>query len=383
MTPKTVSSFAHTLSDWFAANGRDLPWRHTPTPYQVWVSELMLQQTQVVTVIPYYQRWMNRFPTVESLAAASLEDVNTLWAGLGYYRRAQYLHRGARYVVERYGGKFPPNVADLQKITGIGAYTAGAIASFAFGQDEPAIDGNAERVLSRFFGIYGDLSRGDSRQQLESVARDAVSIGGGAVINQAIMDLGATVCRKKALCDLCPIRSHCYAHRNGLTESLPQKKIKPIKWLEYRAAMVIESKDHRYLVAQRKSDELLGNLWEFPMLTIFKEREDNPAAANEGMLAARRPRQKQWRSQMGAINPALQSISCRDTDIEITHIFTHIRMHVLADCAKVTQSANELQCTGGDYERYAWLTFDEILVSPISTMMKKLVHRVSAAQIIP
>ena len=366
--------FANTLCEWFLANGRDLPWRHHPTPYQVWVSELMLQQTQVVTVIPYYDRWMRRFPTVESLAAASLEEVNALWAGLGYYRRAQYLHRGAQYIVERCNGKFPQDIAALQKITGIGAYTAGAIASFAFGQDEPAIDGNAERVLSRFFGIYGDLKQGEPRQQLESFARQAVSIGGGSTINQAIMDLGATVCRKKALCDLCPIRSQCYAQRNGLTELLPQKKPKPVKWLEYRAALVIESSDHRYLIAQRKSSDLLGNLWEFPMMTIFREREDAHNAADDGMLASRRPRQKQWRSQLSEINPAFQSLSCRETDIGITHIFTHIRMQILADCAQISQSASQMQCSGGAYANYIWSRPEDLASYPMSTMMNKLLR---------
>ena len=334
MSADAASFFAHTLADWFAGYGRDLPWRHAPTPYQVWVSELMLQQTQVVTVIPYYNKWMARFPTVESLADASIEEVNGLWAGLGYYRRARYLHEGARVVVDSYGGVFPSDISQLQKITGIGAYTAGAIAAFAFGQDVPAIDGNAERVLSRYGGIYGDLSHGEPRRRIGEFAQKVVQIAGGAVINQAIMDLGATICRKKADCDKCPLKSQCYACRNALAETLPQKKAKSTKWLEYRAAILLESADHRYLVAMTKSDALLGNL-----------------------------------------NPALGRVMPKSTDIEITHIFTHIRMHILVDCAKLQQSSQFFSCAGGEYEKYDWLTRDQILAAPISTMMKKVVLR--------
>ncbi len=375
MSADSASFFARTLADWFAANGRDLPWRHAPTPYQVWVSELMLQQTQVVTVIPYYNKWMARFPTVESLAEASIEEVNGLWAGLGYYRRARYLHEGARVVVDSCGGAFPSDIVQLQKITGIGAYTAGAIAAFAFGQDVPAIDGNAERVLSRYGGIYGDLSRGEPRRRIVEFAQQVVQIAGGAVINQAIMDLGATICRKKADCDKCPLKSQCYACRNALAEALPQKKAKSTKWLEYRAALLLESADHRYLVAMTKSDALLGNLWEFPMQTIFREREDAADAAAGARNIVRQSRKAMWQTMLGNLSPALGRVMPKPADIEITHIFTHIRMHILVDCAKVQQSSQSLECDGGGYERYAWLTREQILAAPISTMMKKIVLR--------
>ena len=375
MTDNSAAFFAHTLASWFAACGRDLPWRHSPTPYQVWVSELMLQQTQVATVIPYYNKWMAQFPTVESLAQASLEAVNGLWAGLGYYRRARYLHQGASVVVDHYGGCFPSDISELQKITGIGAYTAGAIASFAFGMDVPAIDGNAERVISRYSGIYGDLSHGDPRRRIEDFAQHVVQIAGGAVINQAIMDLGATICRKKADCDKCPLQSQCYAYRNGLVEALPQKKAKSPKWLEYRSALLLESSDHRYLVAMPKSDALLGNLWVFPMQTIFREREDASDAKHRADASTRQSRKTLWQRMLSDLNPALTQVVPIPTELEIMHIFTHIRMHILVDIAKLTQPAQLLECAGGTYEKYAWLTRDQILTSPISTMMKKVVLR--------
>ena len=377
---KAAEYFVKSMIAWYRNNGRDLPWRHHPTPYQVWVSELMLQQTQVSTVLGYYQRWMERFPNIESLAAASIDEVLGLWAGLGYYRRARYLHEGAQYIVQQLNGRFPDTVEELKKITGIGEYTAGAISSFAFGNNVPAIDGNAERVLSRYFGIEGDLTRGNARKVLIQNACEIAAQGQSALVNQAIMDVGSSICGRNPQCQCCPLAKKCLACLNGWTERIPQKKARIEKTIEFRASLRISDDKGRYLLVKRSPNVLLGNLWEFPMMTIFREREDNPDAANNGMLAARRHRQKQWRSQMGAINPAFQTLLCRPTDIEITHIFTHIRMHVLADCAKVPQSADQLQCAGGDYADYAWCRPDEFTSYPMSTMMHKIITALLASQ---
>ena len=351
-----------------------MPWRHAPTPYQVWVSELMLQQTQVATVIPYYDRWIKRFPNVESLAAATLDEVNQLWAGLGYYRRASYLHRGASYIVSQLGGEFPKDIAGLRKITGIGAYTAGAIASFAFDQNVPAIDGNAERVMSRYFGIFGDVTRGEARKTLENAANDVLSYGRARIINQAVMDLGAGICGKKPDCAQCPLQANCYAYRNGLAETLPQKKSQTGKWLEYRAALLLKTPDHRFLIAQRQNGDLLGNLWEFPMIAVYKDRSDASEAAQNADLAMRRPRHAQWSEFLTARHSDTVRILCQTASMDVLHIFTHIRMHVAIDCAQIPVELSVVPAENDIYSHYAWVTADEIAQYPISTLMKKLLR---------
>src|SRR5205823_775886 len=193
------SEFSHrlrrALRRWYRAAARDLPWRRTRDPYAIWVSEVMLQQTQVATVRPYYERWMQRFPTVTDLAAAGEEDVLQVWAGLGYYSRARALLRGAREVVARHGGQVPRRTEDLKALPGIGPYTAGAIASIAFGLREPVVDGNVTRVLCRIFGLRGDPNAGQLRSELWRLAALLVPPRAPGEFNSALMELGATVCR--------------------------------------------------------------------------------------------------------------------------------------------------------------------------------------------
>jgi A/G-specific adenine glycosylase len=214
---------AARLLVWYRAGHRDLPWRRTRDPYAIWVSEIMLQQTQVATVIPYYTRFMERFPTVEALAAASEDDVLRLWSGLGYYSRARHLHRGAREVVSRHGGRFPSEVDELLRLSGIGRYTGGAIASIAFGREAPILDGNVIRVLCRLYGLRGDPKRAPLHQRLWQLAEELIPEGEAGDFNQALMELGATVCTPAAPeCDPCPLAGRCEARRLGLQDSLPE-----------------------------------------------------------------------------------------------------------------------------------------------------------------
>ena len=359
-----------SLVSWYREHGRDLPWRHNPTPYQVWVSELMLQQTQVVTVKSYYARWMDRFPTVETLAAASLEDVLSIWAGLGYYRRARYLYEGAKYVVERLNGHFPESVAELKKLPGIGDYTAGAIASFAFGQDVPAVDGNASRVLARYFGITGDLQHGESRRQLESRAIAVSKLGQSAIVNQAIMDLGSGICGRLPQCETCPLGERCVAAKQGLTEAIPQKKIQVEKSTEYRAALCITDSLGRQLLVKRSPDILLGGLWEYPMIQVYKSKGKN--AQHEGADRNRLPRRRLWQTWLSEHGMTIKNVPIRSTGREVTHIFTHIRMHIVLDAA----SCDPLDAFGfiadSVYTQGVWVTPDQFDRYPMSTMMKKV-----------
>ncbi len=370
----TVESLAKEFSErmcvWFEACGRDLPWRHSPSPYEVWVSEIMLQQTQVVTVIPYYERWMRRFPDLLSLAEASLEDVFQVWSGLGYYRRARYLHAGAQKIVSEYGGEFPRTISELLRIPGIGAYTAGAIASFAFGQDEPAIDGNVQRVLARVFGITDDLSGAKGRQMLEKVAREVAHHGHCSHVNQAMMDLGASFCGKAALCDGCPLKTMCFACRNMRTESIPYKKARVEKYDVFCAALRIRDREGRYLIGRRRGDILLGGLWEYPMIELSRGKGE--AHRREGEMLLRRQREGLWCMWLEK-----KGIEAGRRDVkkvrEIHHTFTHIELR--AELDEMEWGGVQREAPQGDekYELFKWVKEEEIeSQQAISSLMKKL-----------
>jgi len=253
------------LCDWFDENGRDLPWRHTRDPYAVWVSEVMLQQTRVETVLRYYDDFMEAFPTVEALARAPEEVVLKAWEGLGYYRRARYLQRGARYILEERKGEFPRTPEELRKVPGIGEYCAGSIASLAFGVPVPAVDGNVLRVLSRIHRIEDPIDRPAGRQTITDIALAMIPSGRVWSHNQALMELGALVCLPKVCREsICPVRNECLALRSGMTETLPVKSArKEATAVERRIYLCI--RDNRILVRQRqKGDGLLEGLWEFP-----------------------------------------------------------------------------------------------------------------------
>ena len=367
---KAAEYFVQSMVDWYRKNGRDLPWRHHPTPYQVWVSELMLQQTQVSTVLGYYQRWMERFPNIESLAAASIDEVLGLWAGLGYYRRARYLHEGAMYIVQQLNGRFPDTVEELKKIPGIGAYTAGAISSFAFGNHVPAIDGNAERVLSRYFGIEGDLTRGTSRNVLIQNAREIAALGSSAFVNQAIMDLGSSLCGRNPQCQLCPLAKKCLASLNGWTDRIPQKKTRIEKTIEFRASLCVSDEKGRYLLVKRSPNVLLGNLWEFPSILIYKNK--GKTSEKEGREKVRLPRIHAWKSWFESHGFHTQIQVMRNTGHQIQHTFTHIQMFLAVDQA-VCESVNAMEFIADDlYSSSAWVKTEDFSQYPMSSMMKKI-----------
>ncbi len=214
---------AELLLAWYHAGHRDLPWRRTRDPYAIWVSEIMLQQTQVATVIPYFERFLERFPTVDALASAAPDEVLRLWAGLGYYSRARHLQEGARAVVARHGGRVPERVDELLRLPGVGRYTAGAIASIAHGQAAPILDGNVIRVLCRMYALRGDPKRAPLHERLWQLAEKLIPAGNAGEFNQALMELGATVCIPASpRCDACPVAAGCEARRLGIQESLPE-----------------------------------------------------------------------------------------------------------------------------------------------------------------
>jgi A/G-specific adenine glycosylase len=260
-------SFSSRLLEWYSRHRRDLPWRHTHDPYRIWVSETLLQQTQVATVIPYYERFLARFPSIHALASAPLDDVLKAWEGAGYYARARNLHRAAQQLVEQYNGLVPRRVEELLELPGVGRYIAGAVASIAFNEDAPILDGNVTRVLCRYFGIRGDPKTGMShatRVRLWKLAEDLIPPGRARDFNQALMDHGATVCLpRQPRCEICPVRRGCVARRLGIQNELPTKRVKG-KRPHYEIGAGIIWKRGRILIQRRPPHGLLGGLWEFP-----------------------------------------------------------------------------------------------------------------------
>ncbi len=256
---------AADLLSWYDHAAADLPWRRTSNPYAIWLSEIMLQQTQVDTVIPYYERFLTSFPTVESLADAPLEDVLKQWEGLGYYSRARNLHRAAQIVAHDLGGIFPTTAEGLQQLPGIGRYTAGAIASIAFGQVAPVLDGNVIRVFSRLIDLEADVTQTNTKAQLWKLAENWLPDNRAGDYNQALMELGRTVCKpRNPLCETCPVQRHCRAYAHGTQAERPVKTRRaPTPHYDVTAGIIWNERGF-LLIAQRPLDGLLGGLWEFP-----------------------------------------------------------------------------------------------------------------------
>ena len=260
--------FSRNLLEWYHRQKRDLPWRRHRNPYYIWISEIMLQQTRVDTVIPYFNRFIERFPTVESLADAPEEDVLKCWEGLGYYSRARNIQHAAKQVKELYGGQVPNDRDAVFSLKGVGPYTAGAILSIAFNRPEPAVDGNVMRVLSRYFLLEDDIAKGPTRVKMEGLARELIPEGEASHFNQALMELGALVCTPKSpSCLTCPVMEHCAARLAGCETSLPVKtKAKPPRPEERLAALIEGRGAHagQVLIRQRPQSGLLARMWELP-----------------------------------------------------------------------------------------------------------------------
>lgn len=294
---------AESLQPWFLRHQRDLPWRRTRDPYAIWVSEIMLQQTRVETVERYWEPFLERFPTVAALAAADEQAVLAAWSGLGYYRRARLLHAGARFVVEQ-GGRIPTEAGELRGIPGVGDYTAGAIASIAFDRPAPLVDGNVARVLSRIEAVEQPAQQAATARRHWRRVAGILQHGTPRVLAQALMELGATVCTPRSpQCLLCPVRSHCGAHREGLVDQIPapRKKVaQPVsQWLA--AAVVWRA---RLLLVRRPSEGLLAGMWCLPLV---------PAEGNEAGL------------ERGPLDEGISvPVSWAEAPLaEVRHVFTH------------------------------------------------------------
>lgn len=264
---ETIASFRRTLLNWYDNEKRDLPWRRTKNPYHIWISEIMLQQTQVVTVIPYYERFLDWFPTIESLANAPEEKILKAWEGLGYYSRVRNMQKAAQEIMENFGGVFPDNHKDILSLKGIGPYTAGAIASIAFGLPEPAVDGNVMRVMARLFEVNYDIGDPKNRKIFQAIMEVLIDPERPGDFNQALMDLGTDIeSAKNPRPDESPIRFFSAAYLHGTYDKypikLPKKKPKPIQI----QAFVIRNSDGDFLMEKNLDGRLLGGFWSFPIM---------------------------------------------------------------------------------------------------------------------
>jgi A/G-specific adenine glycosylase len=329
-------ALAEALVTWFDAHQRDLPWRRDRAPYAVWVSEIMLQQTRVETVTPYFERFLCRFPDTRALAAAELDEVLHLWSGLGYYRRARQLHATAREVTSRYGGTFPRDAETLRSLPGVGAYTAGAIASIAYGAREPLVDGNVARVLSRVEGITDPIKSPAARTRLWSLAGRLVPEDRPGRFNEAMMELGATVCTpREPRCSACPIVAFCAAHATGREREIPVVSPKPKVPEVHAVAAVLVDEQGRALFGRRRADGLFGGLWEPPMV--------EPAST---LLEAR--------GAFAAMGLALGRGRLREVG-RVRRVLSHRRMIVTVVVGERRAKRDAKVELGVPYEAAAWL----------------------------
>jgi A/G-specific adenine glycosylase len=337
----------HILA-WFQANQRDLPWRQTRDAYPIWISEIMLQQTQVSTVVPYFLRFLEAFPDVKSLASADEQEVLRLWEGLGYYRRARDLHRAARLIVERHGGQFPDDPEQARDLPGIGRYTLGAILSQAFGQHLPILEANSRRVLCRLFARGDDPRRGDGLARLWQTAEDLLPHDNPGDFNQALMELGALLCTAtEPKCLLCPLKAECEARKAGLQETIPAPPTRPAV-VEVRELALVVKRGPRVLLVKRPGQGRWANMWEFP---------HGPA------------------EDVGQLSRELTGMSIRPAEelMTLRHGVTHHRITMTCFVAPYRSGTFR----SSFYVGSAWLLPAQLADYPVSTPQRKLATRIA------
>lgn len=353
--PQTQRDLREGLHGWYHAHKRSLPWRQSPSPYRVWVSEIMLQQTQVATVIPYFERFMARFPSVHELAAAPEDEVLGLWAGLGYYRRCRHLHQAAKEVVEGHGGVLPKEVKALQSLSGVGRYTAGAIASIAHGIPASVLDGNVARVLSRLVALEEASDSSAGQRALWRLADDLLCAQDPSAHNQAMMELGALVCTPKdPRCETCPLSRFCAAYASDSALSYPKKRPKKAPKKVFAVAGLALDQGGRVLMARRPESGLLGGLWELPGGEI--EPDDTRPA-----------RLRRWFDERTGLKAKVgERLAC------VEHIFTHRRLTLEVYRIASTQGVTRAHW----YSEARWVDASSISTLPLSRLTQKVLEAI-------
>ncbi|MGM9925239.1 MAG: A/G-specific adenine glycosylase [Bacillus sp. (in: firmicutes)] len=337
-----ILEFQNDLIRWFEHEQRHLPWRADQDPYKVWVSEIMLQQTRVETVIPYFNRFIEWFPTLKDFAEADEEKILKAWEGLGYYSRVRNLQSAVREVQENYGGVVPDTPEEIISLKGVGPYTAGAILSIAYGKPEPAVDGNVMRVLSRILLIKEDIAKPKTRKIFEDAVRAIISHDNPSYFNQALMELGALICTPGTpACMLCPVREHCAAFFEGVQAELPVK-VKVVKTKKEKLlSAIITDEEGRILVQKRPAKGLLANLWEFPSFTFDQKAVPNKNMYEDAFLINHNARV--------AIMPAKIA--------DIQHVFSHLVWNLVGYTGKI---AEEIPPETMAKNRLKWVTEAEM-----------------------
>lgn len=322
-----IKTFQETFLTWYHKEKRNLPWRATNDPYAIWISEIMLQQTRVETVIGYFYRFMEQFPTIQDLAAAEEQKLLKVWEGLGYYSRARNLKAAAQQIVAEFDGEMPQLIEEIRSLKGIGPYTAGAIGSIAFGLPEPAIDGNVMRVVSRLFCIEADIAKASSRRPFDEAMRTIIPPDEPGEFNQALMDLGSRICTPTTpKCEECPISQYCLAYAENRQTDFPVKSKKAKPKDVYYIAGAIEDQGS-FLLVQRPETGLLASMWHFPLVEVTKEQYE----ALQRTWAKEEQLQLDLIAEDDALEifPDLPVVWQKRHFGEITHIFSHLKWHVL------------------------------------------------------
>ncbi|GAF66570.1 adenine glycosylase [Bacillus sp. TS-2] len=345
-----TEAFQKGLVTWFNENQRELPWRENKDPYRVWVSEIMLQQTRVDTVIPYYTNFMREFPTLEDLAYADEEQILKAWEGLGYYSRVRNLQSAVREVVENYQGQVPETRGEISQLKGVGPYTAGAILSIAFDKVEPAVDGNVMRVLSRALDIEEDIAKPKTRKIFEEALYELIPQADPSSFNQGLMELGALVCTPTSPgCLLCPVREHCRAYERGKQSQLPVKTRKKSQKIKKMNVLMVWNDRSELIIEKRPEKGLLAGLWQFPYL-------ETSTLENEVDLV---------RKEVECFLETELSSFEGPIDV-IEHVFSHLKWEIHVYQAKLSKqmklSQNQIWVSKKDIERYAFpVSFQKII----------------------
>ncbi len=345
------------LLRWYRKHRRDLPWRRARDPYAIWVSETMLQQTRVETVIPYYERFLTAFPDVHALADANTDTLLELWSGLGYYRRARNLQSAAQKIVTQFGGNLPDQVHLLRELPGVGPYTAGAVASIAFDRPEPIVDGNVARLLARYLGISEEITSRAATEKLWKIAGTLVAGESPGDLNQALMEFGSLVCTPRApQCKVCPLKRKCVARQSGNPEAFPVKNKRTTISQIYAGAVLFE-RAGKYLLVRRKAEGLLGGLWELPGSEITL-RESAQVRTTKTTL------RDSIAKSLGLQIKVLPKIGT------VEHLFSH--RHLVLQLFRAEITDGKIQHSG--YVAHRWVARRDLESLAQSTLLRKVLH---------
>ena len=366
-----IASFQEKLLAWYDKEKRDLPWRHSNNPYHIWVSEIMLQQTRVDTVIPYYHRFLETFPTIESLANAPEESLLKVWEGLGYYSRVRNMQKAAQQIIDQYSGEFPSTMEEIQTLKGIGPYTAGAIASIAFNLPEPAVDGNLMRVISRLFEIGLDIGNPTNRKVFQAVAEKIISKERPGDFNQALMDLGSDIeSPVTPHPEDSPVKEFSAAYINGTMHlyavKIPKKKPVPMKW----QAFVIQNEKGQYLLEKNTYADLLSGFWHFPLI-----RDYTPTRKQLSLLEEIAEEVEEYPNKNIPMEKQFESIyqmkvqKIKKIKGEVKHIFSHQKWEIELTKYNIDSKRIVEEINGRELR---WIEAEEFIKIPFSKVQMKL-----------